>query len=127
MMFYMLLPEPAAVTGRIAGEAERLLTEAGALYAEALAAGYRGALHLDGSCADAHVGAAEAHVALGKLAGAGTNVGCLLVQVIFKYRLHRPRRTLRWVTSRLQVQLHHMLDIPAVSVIAFVDEGPTSA
>ena len=62
-------------TGRlcISGEAERLLAEAGALYAEALEAGYRGALHLHGSCADAHVGAAEAHVALGKLAAAGTD------------------------------------------------------
>lgn len=74
MMFYMLPLETAAVTGRIAGEAERLLAEAGALYAEALTAGYRGALHLDGSSADARVGAAEAHVALGKLPAAGADV-----------------------------------------------------
>ena len=73
MLFYMLASYTVAVTSRIAGEAERLLAEAAALYAEALTAGYRGALHLDGSCADARVGAAEAHVALGKLAAAGAD------------------------------------------------------
>lgn len=57
-----------------AGEAARLLAEAGALYAEALEMGYRGALRLDGSCVDARAGAAEALVALGKLTAAGAPV-----------------------------------------------------
>ncbi len=57
-----------------AGETARLLAEAGALYAEALETGYRGALRLDGGCVDARAGAAEALVALGKLAAAGAPV-----------------------------------------------------
>ncbi len=51
--------------------AEGLLAEARALYAEALEAGYARALRLHAGSADARVGAAETHVALGKLAAAG--------------------------------------------------------
>ena len=60
-----------------AGEAERLLAEARALYADALAAGYALALRLHTGNADARVGAAETHVALGKLAAAGARSACL--------------------------------------------------
>ncbi|KAK9838501.1 hypothetical protein WJX81_003740 [Elliptochloris bilobata] len=84
----------AAAAAMQAGEAARLLAEAGALYAEALETGYHDALRLDGGCADARVGAAEAHIALGKLVAAESRPQAAqhLAAAVAEYRvaLRRP-------------------------------------